>query len=83
MEKDGKLEWVGKIPWTHDKCLQAKLTTEKCFYRAYRDLGFKSKELEDLVSIQKDRRYLCLLCRTPVGKALPKFFGVPSDVDQF
>ena len=51
---DSRLEWVGEIPGTHKECIRDKLLIGQCFYKVYRDMGFKDKTLDDLVKSEKD-----------------------------
>ena len=51
---DSRLEWGGEIPGTHKECIRDKLLTGQCFYKVYRDMGFKDKMLDDLVKSEKD-----------------------------
>ena len=51
---NGRLEWVGEIPGTHKECIRDKLLTGQCFYKVYRDMGFKDEMLDDLVKNEKD-----------------------------
>ena len=50
----GRLEWIGEMPGTHKECVRDKLLTGQCFYKVWRDMGFKDKMLEDLVKSEKD-----------------------------
>ena len=50
----GRLEWIGEMPGTHKECIRDKLLTGQCFYKVWRDMGFKDKMLEDLVKSEKD-----------------------------
>ena len=52
---DSRLEWVGEIPRTHKECIRDKLLTGQCFYKVYRDMGFKDEMLDDLVKNEKDQ----------------------------
>ena len=51
---NGRLEWVGEMPGTHKECIRDKLLTGQCFYKVYRDMGFKDEMLDDLVKSEKD-----------------------------